>query len=66
MDMKNAKTKSPIDIYLNIVLLTLILLWSFFIVRPFGRLHITILTTSRLDCQSLRGENLTNRYLVSG
>lgn len=40
MDMKNAKTKSPIDIYLNIVLLTLILLWSFFIVRPFVTLIV--------------------------
>ena len=38
--MKNTNTKNPIDIYLNIVLLTLLLLWSFFIVRPFVTLIV--------------------------
>ena len=33
--MKNANNKKPVDIYLNIVLLTILLLWSFYIVRPF-------------------------------
>ena len=38
--MKNTNTKNPIDIYLRIVLLTLLLLWSFFIVRPFVTLIV--------------------------
>lgn len=35
MDVKNEKIKNPIDIYLKAVLLTSLLLWGFFIVRPF-------------------------------
>jgi len=33
--MKNTDSKSPIDVYIKIVLLSLLLLWSFYIVRPF-------------------------------
>jgi len=33
--MKTPETKSPVDVYIQIVLLTLLLIWSFYIVRPF-------------------------------
>ena len=33
--MKNNESKSPIDVYIKIVLLSLLLIWSFYIVRPF-------------------------------
>lgn len=33
--MKNTDSKSPIDVYIKIILLSLLLVWSFYIVRPF-------------------------------
>ncbi len=33
--MKNAETKNPIDVYIKILLLSLLLIWSFYIVKPF-------------------------------
>lgn len=33
--MKNAGTKNPIDVYIKILLLSLLLIWSFYIVKPF-------------------------------
>ena len=33
--MKNNVSKSPIDMYIKIVLLSLLLIWSFYIVKPF-------------------------------
>ena len=33
--MKKSESKSPIDVYIKIVLLTLLLIWSFYIVKPF-------------------------------
>jgi predicted PurR-regulated permease PerM len=32
--MKNAETKNPIDVYIKILLLSLLLIWSFYIVKP--------------------------------
>lgn len=47
--MKNSDTKNPVDIYIKIVLLSLLLLWSFYIVRPF----ITIIIWSIIVAVSL-------------
>ena len=33
--MKNPESKNPVDVYIKIVLLSLLLLWSFYIVKPF-------------------------------
>ena len=33
--MKNTVSKNPIDMYIKIVLLSLLLIWSFYIVKPF-------------------------------
>lgn len=38
--MKNANTTNPINTYINIVLLTLLLVWSFMIVKPFVTLIV--------------------------
>ena len=38
--MKNTESKNPIDIYIKIVLLTLLLVWSFYIVQPFVTLIV--------------------------
>ena len=38
--MKNSETKKPIDLYIKIVLLSLLLVWSFYIVRPFVTLIV--------------------------
>ena len=38
--MKNTNSKSPIDVYIKIVLLSLLLMWSFYIVRPFVTLIV--------------------------
>ena len=38
--MKNTETKNPIDLYIKIVLLSLLLIWSFYIVRPFVTLIV--------------------------
>jgi len=38
--MKNADSKNPIDVYIKIVLLSLLLIWSFYIVRPFVTLIV--------------------------
>ena len=38
--MKNSETKKPIDLYIKIVLLSLLLIWSFYIVRPFVTLIV--------------------------
>lgn len=38
--MKNSDTKNPVDTYIKIVLLSLLLLWSFYIVRPFVTLIV--------------------------
>lgn len=47
--MKNSNTKNPVDIYIKIVLLSLLLLWSFYIVRPF----VTIIIWSIIVAVSL-------------
>lgn len=33
--MKKSESKSPVDVYIKIVLLTILLIWSFYIVKPF-------------------------------
>lgn len=33
--MKKSESKNPVDVYIKIVLLTLLLVWSFYIVKPF-------------------------------
>lgn len=38
--MKNTVSKSPIDMYIKIVLLSLLLVWSFYIVKPFVTLIV--------------------------
>ena len=38
--MKNTDSKSPIDVYIKIILLSLLLIWSFYIVRPFVTLIV--------------------------
>lgn len=38
--MKNQSTINPINTYINIVLLTLLLVWSFYIVKPFATLIV--------------------------
>ncbi|MGI9531489.1 AI-2E family transporter [Lutimonas sp.] len=38
--MKNTETKAPIDVFIKIVLLSLLLVWSFFIIRPFVTLMV--------------------------
>lgn len=38
--MKNTESKNPIDVYIKIVLLSLLLVWSFYIVRPFVTLIV--------------------------
>jgi len=38
--MKNTVSKNPIDMYIKIVLLSLLLVWSFYIVRPFVTLIV--------------------------
>ena len=38
--MKNTVSKSPIDVYIKIVLLSLLLVWSFYIVKPFVTLIV--------------------------
>jgi predicted PurR-regulated permease PerM len=38
--MKKSEPKSPIDVYIKIVLLSLLLLWSFYIVKPFVTLIV--------------------------
>ena len=38
--MKNTETKNPIDLYIKIVLLSLLLIWSFYIVKPFVTLIV--------------------------
>jgi len=38
--MKNTESKNPIDVYIKIVLLSLLLIWSFYIVRPFVTLIV--------------------------
>ena len=38
--MKNTVSKSPIDMYIKIVLLSLLLIWSFYIIRPFVTLIV--------------------------
>lgn len=38
--MKSVESKNPIDVYIKIVLLSLLLLWSFYIVRPFVTLIV--------------------------
>jgi len=38
--MKNNESKSPIDVFIKIVLLSLLLIWSFYIVRPFVTLIV--------------------------
>ena len=51
MDVKNEKIKNPIDIYLKAVLLTVLLLWGFFVVRPFltlGYLELTVYSAIRV------------------
>jgi predicted PurR-regulated permease PerM len=47
--MKKSDSKSSIDVYIQIVLLSLLLLWSFFIVRPF----VTIIVWSIIVAVSL-------------
>lgn len=47
--MKKADSKNPIDIYIQIVLLSLLLLWSFYIVKPF----VTIIIWSIIVAVSL-------------
>lgn len=38
--MKNAEAKNPIDVFIKIVLLSLLLIWSFYIVKPFVTLIV--------------------------
>ncbi len=38
--MKNTESKHPIDLFINIVLLSLLLVWSFLIIRPFVTLMV--------------------------
>jgi predicted PurR-regulated permease PerM len=38
--MKNIESKNPIDVYIKIVLLSLLLIWSFYIIRPFVTLMV--------------------------
>ena len=38
--MKNIDSKNSIDVYIKIVLLSLVLVWSFYIVRPFVTLIV--------------------------
>ncbi len=38
--MKNIESKNPIDVYIKIVLLSLLLIWSFYIIRPFVTLIV--------------------------
>ena len=38
--MKENRTQRPVDIYINIVLLSILLVWSFFIVKPFVTLIV--------------------------
>lgn len=38
--MKNTVSKNPIDLYIKIVLLSLLLIWSFYIVKPFVTLIV--------------------------
>ena len=38
--MKNANTQKPVDLYINIVLLSILLVWSFMIIRPFVTLIV--------------------------
>ena len=38
--MKYTESKNPIDVYIKIVLISLLLVWSFFIVRPFVALIV--------------------------
>lgn len=38
--MKSVDSKNPIDVYIKIVLLSLLLVWSFYIVRPFVTLIV--------------------------
>lgn len=47
--MKNSDSKNPVDLYIKIVLLSLLLLWSFYIVRPF----VTIIIWSIIVAVSL-------------
>ena len=47
--MKNSDSKNPVDIYIKIVLLSLLLLWSYNIVRPF----VTIIIWSIIVAVSL-------------
>jgi len=47
--MKKSDSKKPVDVYIQIVLLSLLLLWSFYIVRPF----VTIIMWSIIVAVSL-------------
>lgn len=38
--MKNSETRNPIDLYIKIILLSLLMIWSFFIVKPFVTLIV--------------------------
>jgi len=38
--MKSIESKNPIDVYIKIVLLSLLLIWSFYIIRPFVTLMV--------------------------
>ncbi len=38
--MKNSETRNPIDLYIKIILISLLLIWSFYIVRPFVTLIV--------------------------
>ena len=47
--MKDSSKKNPVDIYLNLVILTILLVWSFYIVQPF----VTIIVWSIIVAVSL-------------
>lgn len=47
--MKKSDSKNPVDVYIQIVLLSILLLWSFYIVRPF----VTIIMWSIIVAVSL-------------